>query len=187
MGLGFVGAVERRERLQLQDDFVIDDDVSFVVDHEHVFVGDGKALLGLEWDAAQGQFVFEGSVVDGLEKAGPRTPCTREAWQRRRCCRSVPCRESRSCYFCHELWDIQLCWTRMGANPSSLFFVVIREVLTRWVRVAENPTQFQRPTRLTLSDPLRDSARFYSYQCQARSSTEPRICAIFCTVSRNVR
>jgi hypothetical protein len=67
MGLRFVGAVERRDSLQFENDLVVDHDVSLLVAHVQALVGDGESLLWLEWNAAQSQFVRQCLLVDGLQ------------------------------------------------------------------------------------------------------------------------
>ena len=73
MGLRFVGAVERRDSLQFENDLVVNHDVSLIVAHVQALVGDGQFLLWLERNAAQGQFVRQCLLVDGFQKTGADT------------------------------------------------------------------------------------------------------------------
>jgi hypothetical protein len=75
VSLGFVGWGELGDRLELEacpelsrrDDLAVDDQVCDVFADDLAFVDHGQAFLGLEGDAAQGQFMLQCSLVDGFE------------------------------------------------------------------------------------------------------------------------
>jgi hypothetical protein len=68
--LGGVFVGQAVDALEFEENTVFDDEVGVVVANLESFVVDGEGDLGLGGEAADGEFVEEGAVVDNFKEAG---------------------------------------------------------------------------------------------------------------------